>query len=95
MTGPESGEFHRIIAASVRELVQTYRIQREAGPVTDAMVEQLVSRSAHLVVDTLERITTAGERGRLLPTLVRVMLASFLTALNPDEEPPRARGRAP
>lgn len=92
---PESGDFHRIIASSVRELVQTYRIQRQAGPVPDAMVEQLVARSAHLVVSNLSQITTTGERGPLLPNLVRVMLAAFLEALDSDEQPPRARERAP
>jgi len=32
---PEAEELHRIISASVRDMLDAYRIQASAGPVTD------------------------------------------------------------
>jgi hypothetical protein len=85
VSSSEPGEFHRLISSNVRELVQTYRIQRQSGPVTDAVADQLVSRAAHLVVDAVTQFTTTAERGKLMPGLVRVMLATFLETLAAEE----------
>ena len=32
---PEAEELHRIISASVRDMLEAYRMQASAGPVTD------------------------------------------------------------
>ena len=37
---PDTRELHRVIAASVRELPQTARLERQAGPVDAAQLER-------------------------------------------------------
>jgi hypothetical protein len=73
----ETRELHRIIRASVRDMVDAYRLQAQAGPVSDQALEGLIFRAAHPVVDCLAPYP-AAERAALLPSGVRLMLASFL-----------------
>ena len=62
-------ELHEIISASVRDMLDAYRIQAQAGPVSDQALEGTIFRAAHAVV------------GRLAPPrVVRLLLASFLEA---------------
>ncbi len=49
----EARELHRIISASVRAMLDAYRIQAQAGPVTDQALKALVFRAAHPGVDSL------------------------------------------
>jgi hypothetical protein len=49
----EARELHRIIRASVRDLLNAYRIQAQAGPVTDRALEGIIFRPAHPLVDGL------------------------------------------
>jgi hypothetical protein len=56
----EARELHRIIRASVRDMLDAYRIQAQAGPVSDQALEEIIFRAA------------------LLPSVVRLLLASFL-----------------
>ena len=46
----EAEELHRIISASVRDMLDAYRIQAQAGPVTDKALEEIIFRAAHGVV---------------------------------------------
>ena len=46
----EAREFHRVIRAAVRECVETWRLQREAGPVTAEALETIVARAAVPIV---------------------------------------------
>lgn len=43
----EAQELHRIISASVRDMLDAYRIQAQAGPVTDKALEEILFRAAH------------------------------------------------
>jgi len=45
----EARELHRIISASVRDMLDAYRLQAQAGPVSDKALEGLVVRAAHPV----------------------------------------------
>jgi hypothetical protein len=58
-------------------MLDAYRIQAQARPVTDQVLEGLIFRAAHPVVAQLAPYP-AGERAVLLPSLVRVLLAGFL-----------------
>jgi len=49
----EASELHRIISASVRDMLDAYRIQAQAGPVTDRALEEIIFRAAHGVVQSL------------------------------------------
>jgi len=65
----EAQELHRIISASVRDMLDAYRIQARAGPVTDKALEQIVFRAAHSVVHSLSPYP-AAQRAALLPNVV-------------------------
>jgi hypothetical protein len=43
----EAEELHRIISASVRDMLDAFRIQAAAGPVTEKALEEIVFRAAH------------------------------------------------
>ena len=73
----EARELHRIIGASVRDMVSAYRIQVQAGPVSEQALEGIIFRAAHPVVNTLAPYP-ADQRAALLPNVVRIMLRAFL-----------------
>ena len=73
----ETRELHRIISASVRDRLDAYRIQAQAGPVSDQALEGIIFRAAHPVVDSLAPYS-AEQRAARLPSVVRLLLASFL-----------------
>jgi hypothetical protein len=58
-------------------MLDAYRIQAQAGPVSDQALEGLVFRAAHPVVHSLAPYP-AAERAALLPNVVRMLLATFL-----------------
>ena len=76
----EAQELHRIISASVRDMLSAYRIQAQAGPVSEQALEGIVFRAAHPVVNTLAPYP-ADQRAALLPNVVRIMLAAFLEGM--------------
>ena len=76
---PDAGELHRIITASVRELLETARLEAQASPMDVAEIERLIFRAATPIVHSVAPLTEA-QRGELLPNVVRVMLAAFLEA---------------
>jgi hypothetical protein len=49
----EAEELHRIISASVRDMLDAYRIQASAGPVTDKALEEIVFRAEYGVLQSL------------------------------------------
>ena len=73
----EAREWHRIIRASVRECLETWRLQAKAGPVTVEALETIVARATVPILRQLEErppeLVVA-----LLPSLVRTMLAAFV-----------------
>ena len=73
----EAQELHRIIGASVRDMLDAYRIQAQAGPVTDKALEEIIFRAAHGVVQSLAPYP-GPQRVALLPSVVRVLLTTFL-----------------
>ena len=73
----EAEEIQRVISASVRDMLDAYRIQAQAGPVTDKALEEIIFRAAHGVVQSLAPYP-AAQRVALLPSVVRVLLTTFL-----------------
>jgi hypothetical protein len=49
----EAEELHRRISTSVRDMLDAFRIQASAGPVTDKALEEIIFRAAHGVVQSL------------------------------------------
>lgn len=74
---PDARELHRVITASVRELLETSRLEARAGAMDAAQLERLVFRTAAPIVHSVAPLTEA-QRGELLPNIVRVELAAFL-----------------
>ena len=73
----EANEIQRITSASVRDMLDAYRIQARAGPVTDKALEEIIFRAAHGVVQSLAPYPRE-QRVALLPSVVRVLLTTFL-----------------
>ena len=46
----EAEELHRIISTSVRDMLDAFRIQASAGPVTDKALEEIIFRAEHGVI---------------------------------------------
>ncbi len=42
---PDARELHRVITASVRELLETARLEAQAGPVDEDQIERLIFRA--------------------------------------------------
>ena len=82
---PESGEarWKRVVRASVRECLQTWRLQTKAGPVTAKAREAILARATVLVLRRFEghppEIVVA-----LLPSLVQTMLDAFVEVMTED-----------
>ena len=51
----EASELHRIISASVRDMLDAYRIQASAGPVTDKALEEILLRDRRVESAHAER----------------------------------------
>ena len=76
---PDARELHRVITASVHELLETARLEAQAGPVEEDQLERLIFRAAAPIVQSVASFTEA-QRGELLPHIVGVMLTVFLEA---------------
>jgi hypothetical protein len=74
---PDARELHRVLTASVRELLETARLEAQTGAMDAAKVERLIFRAAAPILQSVTPLTEA-QRGKLLPNVVRVMLAAFL-----------------
>jgi hypothetical protein len=75
---PDARELHRVVTASVRELLESARLERQAGAVDEAEIERLIFRAAAPIVHSVAPLTEVAQRGELLPNIARVMLAAFL-----------------
>jgi hypothetical protein len=73
----EAEEIQRKVSASVRDMLDAYRIQASAGPVTDKALEEILFRAAHGVLGSL-RPYSREQRVALLPSVVRLLLAAFI-----------------
>ena len=73
----EAQELHRIIRASVHDMLDAYRLEALTGPVSAQALERVIFRAATPIVDRLAPYP-AERRGALLPSVVRVLLATFL-----------------
>jgi hypothetical protein len=85
----EAREFQRIIRASVREFLDTWRLQTQAGPVTPDAVDLIVTQAAMPILELLE--DRPPERAlALVPSLLRLVLAAVLEVMAEREPwPPR------
>ena len=88
----EAEELHRIISASVRDMLDAFRIQAAAGPVTDKALEEIVFRAEHGVLQSLAPYSRE-QRVAMLPSVVRMLLTTVLENVagaenNPQREPP-------
>ena len=80
----EAEELHRIISASVRDMLDAYRIQAAAGPVTDKAIEGIIFRAEHGVLQSLAPYPRA-QRVAVLPSVVRMLLTTFLEEITPSQ----------
>ena len=80
----EAEELHRIISTSVRDMLDAFRIQAQAGPVTDKALEQIIFRAEHGIERSLAPYPGA-QLIAMLPSVVRMLLTTFLEEMvRPD-----------
>ena len=70
----EAREWHRIIRASVRECLETWRLQAKAGPVIVEALETILARATVPILSQIEERQPELAMA-LLPSLVRTLLA--------------------
>ena len=60
----EAEELHRIIGASVRDMLDAYRLQAQAGPVTEQALEGILFRASQNTdaTEPVNKNETAGDR---------------------------------
>ena len=84
----ETEELHRIISTSVRDMLDAYRIQASAGPVTDKVLEEIIFRAEHGVLQSLAPYP-GEQRVAMLPSVVRMLLTTFIEELARTDSSPR------
>jgi hypothetical protein len=80
----EAEEIQRILSASVRDMLDAYRIQAAAEPVTDKALEEIIFRASHGVLQSLARYSR-GQRLALQPNIVRLLPTAFLEHMPKQE----------
>ena len=73
----EAVEIQRRVQAAVRDTLSAYRTQAQLGPVSDEVMDQLLFRGAHEIMQALAQ-HPRDTRVLLWPSTVRLMLATFL-----------------
>ena len=76
----EGRKWQRTIRAAVREACETWRIQAQAGPVTEKQLEGIINRAAVPILRSMPDASLDAQ-GALMPTLVRVMLAAAVEVM--------------
>ncbi len=76
----EAEEIQPRVSASVRDMLDAFRIQAQAGPVTDKALEEIIFLAAHGVMESLAPYPRA-QRVALLPSVVRMLLTTFIEEL--------------
>jgi hypothetical protein len=56
---PDARELHRVITASVRKLLETARLEAQAGTMDVAEIERLIFRAAAPIVQSVALLTSA------------------------------------
>jgi hypothetical protein len=76
----EAREWHRIIRASVRECLETWVLQTQAGSVSVESPETILARATVPILRQLEE-RPPEVMVALLPSLLRTMLAAFVEVM--------------
>ena len=79
----ESGDarnWHSLVRGAVRECLEAWLLQAQAGPVTVEALEGILARSSVLLLRRLEGMPPE-QIVELLPILIRTMLGSFVEAM--------------
>jgi hypothetical protein len=82
-------EMDRRIDEAVVDMINEFRIQRATGPLPDKALDQIVFRAVHSVVQVLGPYTR-DERNVLWPSVLRMLLASFIREIGIADTMPRA-----
>ena len=83
----EARDWHRIICASVRECLETWRLQASGGPVTVEALETILARATVPILSQVDDKSPELVLA-LLPSLVRTMLAAFVEVMAEQQSSP-------
>jgi hypothetical protein len=76
----EARTWQALIRSAVRECLEAWMLQAQAGPVTAEALEGILARSSVLLLGRLEGVSP-DVVVTLLPILIRIMLAAFVEAI--------------
>ncbi len=76
----EAEEWHRVVRASVREFLETWVLQAQAGSVTVDALETILARATVPILRQVEGFEPELAVA-MLPSLIRTMLAAFVEVM--------------
>jgi len=76
----DARNWHGLVRGAVRECLETWLLQAQAGPVTVEALEGILARSSVLLLRRLEGMPPQ-QIVELLPILIRTMLAAFVESM--------------
>jgi hypothetical protein len=80
----EAEEIQRIVSASVHDMLDAYRLQSQAAPVTDKALGEIIFRASHGVLQSLAPYPRE-QRLALQPNIVGLLLTAFLENMSQGE----------
>jgi len=80
-TTAEAQEWQRTIRSSVRECLETWRLQSKVGPVTVGALETMLARAALPILNQFEE-RQPELVAALLPSVIRTVLAALFGSLS-------------
>lgn len=94
MTTPSAEEWHRFVRASVRECLETWVLQAQAGPMRPETLETILVLATVAILRQVEE-RPSEQVAALLPSLIRTMLAAFAEIWRSNAERRRWAMRRP
>ena len=85
----QAEEIQRRLSEAVIDMINEFRLQVAGGPLPDKALDQIIFPAAHSIVQVLGPYTR-DERNVLWPSVLRMLLASFLREIGIADMMPRA-----
>src|SRR5215813_4062113 len=77
MAPTQTEEIQRRLSEALIDMINEFRLQVAGGPLPDKALDQIIFRAAHSIVQVLGPYTR-DERNVLWPSVIRMLLASFI-----------------
>jgi|SRR5215472_6331397 len=89
MAPTQTEEIQRRLSEALIDMINEFRLQVAGGPLPDKALDHIIFRAAQSIVQVLGPYTR-DERNVLWPSVLRMLLASFLREIGIADMMPRA-----